>query len=54
VKRIPIVLAASDWAAMEGGTVVLGSRDELLFEADIGSGARFVPAPDVFRPETCA
>ena len=50
----PRVEAPSDWAAVEGGTVVLSSGDELVFEADKGGGSRFVPAPEGFRPETCA
>jgi hypothetical protein len=50
----PQVDPPSDWAAIEGGTIVLRGREEAVFTADEGGGARFEPAPPGYRPETCA
>ncbi len=44
----------TNWAAIEGGTIVLAEPGLAVFEADEGGGARFVPAPESFRPKTCA
>ena len=50
----PRVAPPPDWAAIEGGTMVLRSPTEAVFEAAEGGGARFVPASSSFRPEACA
>ena len=44
----------SNWAAIEGGTIVLAEPGLAVFEADDGGGAHFVPALQSFRPRPCA
>ena len=50
----PAVKAPSHWAAITEGEMVLRRGDVAVFEAADGGGARFVPAPRSYRPETCA
>jgi hypothetical protein len=49
----PSAQTPSNWAGIEGGTMVLERNDVAVFEADKGGGASFVPAPKAFRPENC-
>jgi hypothetical protein len=50
----PRVDPPSHWASIEAGTMVLERRDEAVFEAEDGGGARFAPAASSYRPPTCA
>ena len=50
----PKVQTPSHWPAITEGIMVLRSQDVADFEATDGGSARFVPASDSFRPETCA
>jgi hypothetical protein len=50
----PKVFPPSDWANIEAGTMALKRSGVALFEAAKGGGARFVPAPDTYRPPPCA
>jgi hypothetical protein len=50
----PKVDAPSHWANTEAGTMVLERSGVALFEAAKGGDARFVPAPDTYRPPPCA
>ena len=49
----PRVGPPSNWANIEPGTMTLESRDEAVFAADVGGGARFAPAPSDFEPVPC-
>jgi hypothetical protein len=42
------------WGNIEAGTMVLERPGVAVFEANDGGGARFVPAPEAYRPPICA
>jgi hypothetical protein len=49
----PLIDAPSHWAGITAGTMVLERSGIAVFKADKGGGARFVPAPDSYRPPGC-
>ena len=49
----PMIDAPSHWAAITAGTMVLERPGIAAFEADEGGSARFVPAPNSYKPPVC-
>jgi hypothetical protein len=50
----PKLKPPSDWANIESGVMVLVDPQQAVFEADKGGSVHFAPAPNSYRPPTCA